>query len=471
MKYARELLIILLVAALLRFGPLLLYGVPLSYDAPFHLARAREIVDTGFLNRAEHYPPFYRFLLAGFSTASGLPLELVGMWMLPVLSWLTVLSVFAFVRRVAGNRMGLLAALLIAVGSPLIAAAYDSPENAVFFILPACFLMYRAGHKWLPAVVLASAVLWNQLAALVVFVAFALAYWQKRGTLTRFLVSAAAMTSLYFVSVDWKLIVGQSLSGGVGFIAYNLREALPVIAFICLVFAVPLLYACRVKRAVDGWLKFWFYWFSLSTVGMASFVVGPLLRPWETTKFLYLSGAVLVGLLRGGDKFRWFVYALVAFMVFSSVILSFQLVYPKLQKPDFAALEFLQREKRLGQGAILAEPSLSQWIAYKTDLDNRLLASLHFEAAAQKPGFGEGLAFLQYQGMQGEAMLRELKVKEVVLNFEDKALRGVQALEEKPFLNKVYSVEYFTGCPFPFLPKLWSIACGWNETEVLETAW
>ena len=60
-------------------------------------------------------------------------------------------------------------------------------------------------------------------------------------------------------------------------------------------------------------------------------------------------------------------------------------------------------------------------------------------------------------------------MKYVVLNFEDERLRGVNGIESKPYLNKVYSVEYFSGCPFGFLPRLWGLACGWNQAEVLET--
>ncbi len=74
------------------------------------------------------------------------------------------------------------------------------------------------------------------------------------------------------------------------------------------------------------------------------------------------------------------------------------------------------------------------------------------------------------QGGDAEAWkaLKAAGLRFVVLNFEDARLRGTEGLEEKPFLNKVYSVEYFSGCPFPFLPPLWGLACGWNKAEVLE---
>ncbi len=472
MKYARELLIVLLVAAILRFGPLLLYGVPLSYDTPFHMARAQEIVDSGFLNRSEHYPPFYRLLMAELAQATGLGVPLLGMWLLPFFSVLTVLSVFVFVRRLMGSRMALLSALLVAAGSPLIAAAYDSPENIVFFLLPLMFLLYRQNHRWLAAGLAASFVLWNQLAALVIWVSLVAAHWKDLDFLKRLAAMVVAAGALYLATIEPQNLFNQSLTNGMDFIAYNLRDAMPVIAGICLLFGLPLLVACHLKRATGGWVRFWFIWFGLSLAGLASFVTGWWLRPWEDLKFLYLAGAVLAGLVRGGKKMRWFLYGLVAFMVFSSIVMSFQLVYPKLQAPDFKAIDFLEVRARSDAGGIVAEPSLGQWIAFRRpSLANRVLTSLHFEAAGGRNGFGAALNFLRAPSAETAAplhALQGLRAKYVVVNYEDAALRDVKAIEAVPNLNKVYSVEYFTGCPFPFLPQLWGISCGWNEAEVLE---
>jgi len=469
MKYARELLMVLLMGAVLRFAPVLFYGVPLSYDAPFHLTRAWETIYSGSLNRAEFYPPLYRLLLAGIQMATGFDLVWVGAVLLPLFSTLTVLSVFAFVRALAGPRMALLASLLIAWGAPLLAAAYDSPENIVLFLLPAGFLLYRHDRKALAPLVIASAILWNQLAALVVVASFTAAYYRHWRSMRHFAVAALAFLGVYLFSVDWKLVAEQSISAGMAFIQFNLREALPVMALASLAFAVPLLYACQAKRAIAGWTRFWFYWFTLSTLGVASYAASTFLRPWEHVKFLFYSGAVLLSLVRGEQKFRAFAYILTAFLFLSAVIVSFQLVYPKMQQHDFPAIEFLEFRARQNQGLILAEPSLSQWIAFATGLDDRLLTSLHFEAAKTGSRFQEGLGFLQSQGTGSERSLQELGVKYVVLNFEDERLRGVNGIESKPYLNKVYSVEYFSGCPFGFLPRLWGLACGWNQAEVLET--
>ncbi|MBU2476840.1 hypothetical protein KKG83_05195, partial [Candidatus Micrarchaeota archaeon] len=60
----------------------------------------------------------------------------------------------------------------------------------------------------------------------------------------------------------------------------------------------------------------------------------------------------------------------------------------------------------------------------------------------------------------------ESNLRFIVFNFEDKAVRNTEEIEEKETFNKIYSAKYYRNCLIQ--SKEISFACGWNETEILE---
>ncbi|MFH1696376.1 MAG: hypothetical protein ABH854_00520, partial [Candidatus Diapherotrites archaeon] len=232
MNYKKHLLIILLIAILFRLGPVMLHGMPVGYDAPFHERMAGSVLDSGFVTaevgdagtggRPNNYPPLYHVLTAELSLLTGIGVHGIVMFLLPLFSALCVLSVFVFVRAVSGDKNALISALLVAVATPLIGAAYDSPENFVFFFLPVALLLMHKGHEKAGALVYVSAFMWNYFALLASAVPFLLAYWRRGKAIGTAIVGIIVMLCLGFLATGTTPLTAVSLSSAMEFVQYNL---------------------------------------------------------------------------------------------------------------------------------------------------------------------------------------------------------------------------------------------------------
>lgn len=482
MRCKKYLLLIIAIALLLRLAPVALYGMPISYDAPFHMRMSSIIADSGQVpeidtslgSRPNNYPPFYHVLLAELSLLTGLGIGTLAMFVLPFFSALVALSVFVFVRAVSGDRNAVIASFLVAVASPLIAAAYDSPENFVFFFLPLVLLMLHRRRERGAAFLYVSALFWNYFVVIMSAVPMLAAYGKRGG-----FVKAVGAGVLLFFAYDFfvggaSLLSNRSLESAMFFVSFNLRNSLPVLAIAAMGFFIPAAWLmARNNHEKKPEMVFAFWWGLLSAAAAVSFLVTPLLRPWEHLKFLAIAGIIGICSVRFCGKTRnlnRFVVFLAAFMLLSSVLISLQVMYPRLNKPDLRAVAFLAARAAGTEGTVLAEPSLSEYIRLNSGLGSRLLTSLYFENARKDSFLGESLEYLaRKQGSGEEAeFVQSSRLKFIITNFEDSAVRGTEWLGGKDYINKIYSLGYRQNCPFWFLPKEAGYACGELEAEVFE---
>ena len=65
-----------------------------------------------------------------------------------------------------------------------------------------------------------------------------------------------------------------------------------------------------------------------------------------------------------------------------------------------------------------------------------------------------------------QSYLSQADASHLILNYEDFAVRNAELFYNKPYLDKIYSLNYYTSCPFPFIGKQTAYACYENKTEI-----
>lgn len=475
MKYKKELLLILLIALVFRLGPVMLYEMPLSYDAPFHIRNAQIIKGAGIIplidyslgSRPNNYPPFYHLLLAEISILSSLSIETLAAILLPIISCLVVLSVFVLVKRLSNERKALIASFLVAVASPLIAAAYDSPENIVFLFLPLVLLLYANKSFKFGSLLYASSILWNYFIALITLLPLILTYRKEKNFLLYLGVGLGSIILFQLFTRGPVFLSNKSLDAAMQFITINLSKVMPSLIFVAIVFFIPLMFIV-LKQKLGKEERFCIYWNSISFIALISFFLAPILRAWEHLKFLTLSSVILIGL----SKEKWmskFVIIFATFLLIASIVTAYQSVFPRINKLDLNAIKFMEEINKESEGTILAAPSFAEYFRIYTALDPLLLTSLYFENAREDSFLGDGLKYLSNDETLDEGrFVKESNLKFIITNFEDARVRGTLFLEEKTYLDKIYSLEYYQNCPLAFLPAQSGYACGWNKTQILK---
>lgn len=469
--------IIIIVALLLRVLPVFLYGVPIGYDSPYHIRMAELISaenalpaeDPALGGRAYNYPPLYHILIYGISSITGTGIETVVAVLLPLISVLVVLSIFVFVRRAAGTKNAIIAAALAAFVSTFVSAAFDSPENFVFFILPFSILLVIMKKPKLAGFSFAICILFNYLAFAVSVIPLYLAFIKERAVLKYATAFIAAFAALLVFVFGVEETLSKSISSGTDFVANNLAGVMPSLIFESSIIAIIILiYAFR--KVDTTAMKYWYYYSLVSLAALYSYFVTFIFRSWEQPKFLAFGIVMVIGLTKFGKANRiysYFLTLLVAGMFLLSVVTSAQLVYPKVTTADYSAISWI--EKQEFQGTLLTEPTFSEVIMNSTNLDEKLLTALHYEADASNLLFVEALKFLgDINNMDELGFLERSNLEYMLLNFEDQIVRGTEHFDSKPYLNKVYSMHYYESCPFVYLPVTEGFACGVLETKIYQ---
>lgn len=518
--YKKHLAVIILISLLLRLGPVALWGMPISYDTPFHQRHAEFAWANGFLpaldpatGAVNSYPPLYHLLLAVLGLIGGIDVSLLAMLLLPLAAAMVPLTVFLFVRRAGGERNAVIAALLTAVASPLIAASFDSPENFAFLLLPVVLLLAQKRRCTAAGLLYSSLLLWNYFVVLASAIPFLIAYRRRRRMLGSAILGAVLVVMFHCSTKGFWFLGSGTLDTGMRFVANNLQGAMPAIAALTLIAALPIIYFAflgRVQRgahaAVAQWKagaadranqNFLLCWSVLSLLALLSFWLGPVLRPWEHVKFAALAGIILLMSLQTGaglagdstaesraqgaakaqsmqtwrvrsERLRSvFAVFLAALMLCTALPLSFQTIFPRVTAMDAHAVWFLEQRHEQRAGKILAAPGVSEHLRIATGLDDALITSLFFEESGET-ALGEALTVLMHEHNAPGEFLADEGVRYIITNFEDAQLRGTREFADVPWLDKRYELAYYQGCAFAFIPKQAAYACGRNKTEVFE---
>ncbi len=485
MRYKKHLLTVILIALVLRIAPVALYGMPASYDAPFHVRNAEFLLGIGnppgldyaLGGQPNNYPPFYHLLLASLSALSGIGAMPIAALLLPLFAALVPLTVFLLVARISDARGGqnerhaLYAAFAAAVATPLVAAAFDSPENMVFFALPLVLLLAQRRSHVAAGLLYASFALWNYFAVIATIVPLLVAYRKQRRLVGSAVLGIAAALLFSLAVHGLEFFENVTISAGMAFVASDLAYAMPVIAAASAAVAlVVLLFALQGKQPFTAGIFFCAVWLCISILGVVSFAFTNVFRPWEHPKFLALAAMPVLFGVAIGNNAKKFAFFLIAVMLLLSVLLSFQVIFPRVTATDFNAISFLSEKTSAANsdaGTILAAPSLSEYIAVTTDLDSLLLTSLHFESARSAQMLEGALLYLMHRSPDEHGFVRKNNLRYIILNFEDAQARGISAFSEKPYLDRVYTLGYYRNCTFAFIPKSLAYACYGNETVLL----
>ena len=472
-KTALFLILIVLIGLGLRFAPVMLFGTQMSYDAPYHQRIAEKVfeskeiplMDESMGGRANIYPPLYSVFQNIMHYATGFDFFFLGMILLPIISLLAILTVFVFVRKYAGTRKALLAAFLTAISSSLIAYAFDSPENFVFFFLPAVILLFNENKGKLGAVIYASGLLWNYL--IIIASVIPLIFYLRKKIKELIYVGLGLLLTViyYFVFHGESVFYNQDINLAMDFVSLSFKPAFFVSVLISYLLIIPLIYFIW-KNGLNKKADYWKYFIFLSLISLTTVFLTPFLRAWEQIKFLSLSSIIVLACIQVFDKkvkIYAGVYVLILFC--SSLVMCFQGFYPSTMKQDFSSMKFL--EEFTEKGSILAEPSFSEHMRNTTGLNERILTSLYFENTGKNSFLKESLNYLTFQEIENEKEFFEKSdLRFIALNFEDKATRNTDKIEEKETFNKIYSMKYYRKCLIQ--NKIIGYTCGWNETEVLE---
>ncbi|MDO8627296.1 MAG: hypothetical protein Q7K42_02425 [Candidatus Diapherotrites archaeon] len=469
MNSAKKILfIIFLLALVLRLGPVFLHNEILFYDSPYHMRIASIISEQGRIpeidptagGRPYSYPPFYHLLLASISIYSGISLQFLAMYLLPFFSALTVLSMFLLVRKFSTDLHALISAFLVAVVPQLILVAYDSPENIVFFAFPLIILILLKKRSWLAGFFSATVFFWNILSGFFVFLPMLLVFRREKDFLRSQIFFLAIVGVLSWPILSHNFSNFEGFVQGVNFVGQNTSQFMLYIAIIFAMILLPVLYFQR--QSTNPAVKYFSAMAGISFLALVSFFVSFALRPWEQSKIITLALIPLFALLAG----KKFVKKILPIVLLGCVILgafvSVQYVYPKTTSMDFKAISWL--EQHFSEGKILAEPSMSESIINRTNLDDNLVLALYYETL---PKQNYALQALQYlSDFQNSEVLEQTGTKYIVLNFEDDFLRDTKKIDLQK-LSKVYSISYKTNCLFGG-QKIGSPLCGYSETRIYE---
>jgi hypothetical protein len=471
-KEYKFLVLILLIGLVLRFAPVFLYGTQMSYDAPYHQRIAEKVfelkeipkVDETLGGRENIYPPLYSVFQNVIHYFTGFNFFFLGMILLPLISTFTVLTVYVFVKRIAGERKALIAAFLVSISSSLIAYAYDSPENFVFFFLPAIIFFFNEKKSKTASLIYCSGLLWNYLIIIASFIPLIL-YLRKKTKELSYVIIGLILVIIYYLLFHGKTVFyNQDINLAIDFVSLSFKPAFFVSVLITYILIVPLIYFIC-KNGIKEKAIYWKYFVFVSLISLSTVFLTPFLRVWEQIKFLSLSSIIVIGSIESFNKkvkIYAIIYALI--LLLSSFVMSFQGFYPSTQKEDFHSMKFLEKTKK---GSILAEPSFSEHMRNSTSLNERILTSLYFENAGKKSFLKESLHYLAFQEIENEKeFFKKSNLRFIVFNFEDRAVRNIKKIEGKEIFNKIYSMKYYRKCLIPF--KAIGFACNWNETEILE---
>jgi hypothetical protein len=225
---------------------------------------------------------------------------------------------------------------------------------------------------------------------------------------------------------------------------------------------LPIL-ALSFRNLSNDFLRYWFYQSFIAFAAMASYFITFVFRSWEQPKIFAVS---LIGLLiavKRSKAVNTLLIAILAISLYTSMILSFQVLYPKVTTQDIHAIEWIESQNPTGN--VLAEPTLSEAIMAYSSLDDKVLTALYLETDTDLAG--KSLAYLG-QGVENEAaFLEESNLEFILLNLEDTLVRGTEKFDDKQYLNKVYSLGYFSHCPFYGLIYD-GFLCQGVETEVFQ---
>lgn len=461
---------------MIRLGPVFLHGFPISYDAWFHVRSTQTIIETGeipLFENAEHtkpnnYPPFYHIWLAAVHYLTGVEVWLIAAILLPMVSALFILSSFVFTKRVFGEQKALIVAFFCAVFTPLIVAAFDSPENFMFFILPVVLFLSFTGHEKLSGALYASGFFWNYFFMLITLPAFLLALWRKREFFKGFAFSLVVFLLLNISSRGLVFFQNKSLETGMVFVWRNLQWAFGAIFVLtALIFFWIFFLAIEKKGLPQKNLLLGFGFFSLTL--MATFPLTVLTRPWEQLKFVGLASVLLLGFVPFNLPGKKLLIFLGAFMVVSVAIVSTHTVFPAVSKNDYHAINALEEIESRQPGRVIAQPSLAEYARVVSPTGVFFVTSLFFENSMKDGLLEKSLEYLSRKKIENEEQfLKENNIRFVLLNFEDEATRGTAEFGEKDFFNQVYSLSYYNNCPLGFFGKKIGYNCGLNRAKILE---
>ncbi len=471
-KYTKLLILILLIGLVLRLAPVYLYDTQISYDGPYHQRIAEKIFETKNIPKTDDtlggreniYPPLYSIFQNILHYTTGFEFFFLGMILLPIISLLTILTVYVFVRKYSGEKKALLAAFLTAVSSSLIAYAFDSPENFVFFFLPAIIFLFNENKNKSGALIYASGLLWNYLIIIASVIPLVF-YLRKKTKEMAYVIAGLALVVLYYLLFHGTTIFSnQDINLAIDFVSLSFKPAFLVSVSITYLLIIPLIYFIY-KNGMKKKANYWKYFIFISLIGLTTVFLTPFLRVWEQIKFLSLSSIIVIGCIKVFDK-KMKIYSIIYALILlsSALFMSFNGFYPSAQKQDFTAMKFLENTEK---GSILAEPSFSEHMRNTTGLADRILTSLYFENAGKKSFLKESLHYLTFQEIENEKeFFEESNLRYIIFNFEDKAMRNTEKIEAKETFNKIYSMKYYKKCLIE--NKTIAFACRWNETEILE---
>ncbi|MBU2100561.1 hypothetical protein KKB11_04985, partial [Candidatus Micrarchaeota archaeon] len=301
-NYTKFLVLILLIGLVLRLAPVYLYGTQMSYDAPYHQRIAEKVFETKTIPKTDEslggreniYPPLYSVFQNIMHYSTGFDFFLIGMILLPIISLLTVLSVYVFVRKISGERKALIAAFLTAVSSSLIAYAFDSPENFVFFLLPAIIFFFNEKKEKLGAVIYASGLLWNYL-IIIASVVPLMVYLRKKTKDLVLVISGLILVLLYYLVFHGEsFLYNQDVNLAMDFVSLSFKPAFYVSVLITYLLIIPLIYFIY-KNKIEEKANYWKYFIALSLIALTTVFLTPFLRVWEQIKFLSLSSIIAIG--------------------------------------------------------------------------------------------------------------------------------------------------------------------------------
>ena len=457
MRNRKELLIILLIALILRIAPVMLNEMPVLYDAPFHINSAQKIIDSEALP-GNGYPPFYHLELFALSSVSGFSVFEITKFFLPVSSVLIILMVFLFARKFFSQRAAIYSSLIFSIAFPLISASFDSPEVIVLVLLFLGMWLLNEGKMRFSSIIFSSMLYWNYFSSIIIYLALFLSKRKEKYFLKKFinLLAIFSLSGFYFGLIPFKAF---NLTSGTEFV----KETISIQLIEMILISIALLaffghYYLKNKYSMD----FWFHYFLISFIGSASILLTPLLRAWEFGKFLVIAFTLMFLRIENSFIKKTAVPSLILIFFLASFFVSFQYLYPVLNKVDLNSIEFLNNH--YSSGKILASPALTSFIEMNSEI-NSFATAQFFEIRNEKL-FNDSLRFLSAdRELKEEIFLKENEISLHLRTFEDNKLR------EREFngnhTNKIYELKYEVKCLFPELNFL-SVNCGKNRTQIYE---
>lgn len=476
MNAAKALFLVFLVGLTLRLAPVAVHEMPLIYDAWFHANMANQTINEGKIpefvdiekTKPNNYPPFYALTLARLHYYTGVDINALAGIVIPLISSLFVLSAFVFANKLFGEKKAILVAFLGAVFVPLVMAAYDSPENVMFFMLPVILFLFLIKREKIAAFLYAFGFFWNYFFMLVTVLPFLLAFRKNREAIKHFFLWSMVFFGIQLLLKGTGFLRTQSLKTGMEFLFLNIKDKFPLLAIISAVLFLAIFFFAKTGKNLAE-KKFLTYFGVLSLLLMLSFPLSVLARPWEQVKFVGLAGVLLTGFFLDERKTKMFFVFLAAFMIIGSMIISTHTIMPIVNKNDFHALSFLEKLEEKKTGKVLAQPSVSEFARANSSRGNLFVTSLYFENSTGEDYLEESLLYLSSQGLPNEKEYYDKTgVKYLLFNFEDEEIRGTEKFEEKSFLDKVYAGSYKNNCILGFFGKTIGYDCGENQTKIFE---